>query len=140
MTIYLDTSALIKNYIEESGSDSITKMMYEADKIYVSYITRIECISTFRRILHEENITEEEYKRLKNELLYDFKYYTEIETKKALDNCENVIDKYQLKTLDSIQLSSAMYIKNELDIFICCDTKLNDALKNEGLSIYNPIE
>ena len=117
MTIYLDTSALIKNYIEESGSDSITKMMYEADKIYVSYITRIECISTFRRILHEENITEEEYKRLKNELLYDFKYYTEIETKKALDNCENVIDKYQLKTLDSIQLSSAMYIKNH-----CCPT------------------
>ena len=47
MTIYLDTSALIKNYIEESGSDLITKKMYAADKIYVSYITRIECISTF---------------------------------------------------------------------------------------------
>ncbi len=55
MTIYLDTSALIKNYIEESGSHSITKTMYEADKIYVSCITRIECISTFRRILHEKN-------------------------------------------------------------------------------------
>lgn len=140
MKIYLDTSALIKNYIEESGSDAITNIMHEADNIYVSYITRIECISTFRRILRENNITAAEYKELKDELLHDVKYFTEIENKTAFDNCEEVIDKYQLKTLDSIQLSSAIYIKDDLDIFICCDIKLNDAARNERLPVYNPME
>ncbi|NOY07767.1 MAG: type II toxin-antitoxin system VapC family toxin [Spirochaetes bacterium] len=140
MKIYLDTSALIKNYIEESGSDVVTGIMHKADNIYVSYITRIECISTFRRILRENNITAAEYKELKAELLHDVEYFTEIENKKALENCEEIIDKYQLKTLDSIQLSSAIYIKDDLDIFICCDIKLNDAAGNERLPVYNPME
>lgn len=54
--------------------------------------------------------------------------------------CEKLIDAYQLKTLDSIQLSSALIIKNYLDGFICCDTRLVTAASNEHLRTINPLD
>ena len=50
MTCYFDTSALIKNYIEEIGSNAIKALLDDADEVYVSEIYIIECISTIRRL------------------------------------------------------------------------------------------
>jgi len=61
MNYFFDTSALIKNYIEEIGSDYVSGLMDGAVKIFVSSITIIECYSTLRRILLEKLITEDEY-------------------------------------------------------------------------------
>ena len=58
MICYFDTSALIKNYIEEIGSDTVKTVLDDADEIYVSEICIIECISTIRRMRKEKLITE----------------------------------------------------------------------------------
>ena len=54
MTCYFDTSALIKNYIEEIGSNAIKALLDDADEVYVSEIYIIECISTIRRLWKEK--------------------------------------------------------------------------------------
>ena len=54
-------------------------------------------------------------------------------------NAKLLIDKYQLKTLDSIQLGTALLLKDEIDYFIVCDSKLVKAGKKEGLKIINPV-
>jgi predicted nucleic acid-binding protein len=131
MNYYFDTSALIKNYIEENGSNIVIELINNAKEIFVSELYLVESISTLRRILLDKLITEEDYENIKNEIKYDFEYFTKIEIEKILNDCENLIDKYQLKTLDSIQLASAIHIKNEIDYIVCCDKKLLNQQKKK---------
>ena len=140
MNYFFDTSALIKNYIEEIGSDYVSGLMDGAVKIFVSSITIIECYSTLRRILLEKLITEDEYLHLKNEITYDFGFFNKIEFENITEKCEQLIDVYQLKTLDSIQLAASLTVSEEIDTFVCCDIKLLNAAARENLDILNPID
>ncbi|MEA1911403.1 MAG: type II toxin-antitoxin system VapC family toxin [Spirochaetota bacterium] len=139
MNYFLDTSALIKNYIEESGSDYITQLLDQASNIYVSELTIIECYSTLRRILLEKLISKNEYIYLKQEIYYDFEYFHKVEYSAGLPYCEIIIDTYQLKTLDSIQLAASLCVKDEINAFVCSDNKLLKAAKEENLEIINPV-
>ncbi len=136
MNCFFDTSALIKNYIEETGSEKVSALMEEADEIFVSEITIIECFSTLKRILSERLISKSDYIRLKKEILYDFEFFSKVGL--SPENCEPLIDEYQLKTLDSIQLAASLSVSDEIDAFICCDKKLLKAAEAENLETLNP--
>ena len=136
MNCFFDTSALIKNYVEETGSEKVSALMEEADEIFVSEITIIECFSTLKRILSERLISESDYIRLKKEIQYDFEFFSRVGL--SPKNCEPLIDEYQLKTLDSIQLAASLSVSDEIDAFICCDKKLLKAAEAENLETLNP--
>ena len=138
MNYFFDTSALIKNYIEEIGSDIVTDLLQESDNVYVSELCIIECFSTLKRIFQDKLINEKNYENIKNEIKYDFEYFTKIELGTVIKNCEKLIDLYQLKTLDSIQLSSLLHVKDNIDYFICCDGKLLKSAEKENIKIINP--
>ena len=140
MKLFFDTSALIKKYIIEDGSKKVDELMNKAESIIVSVITEIEVYSTFKRLLIEKAINEIDYKTLLNEFDIDYPYFTHIIFDNLItSNAKLLIDKYQLKTLDSIQLGTALLLKDEIDYFIVCDSKLVKAGKKEGLKIINPI-
>jgi uncharacterized protein len=138
MTLFCDTSALIKNYIEETGSREVEKNLHEAKEVLVSTLTLVECFSTLRRIQLEGGITREEYLLLKKEISYDFSFFTAIDPSDVLSLCETLIDSWQLKTLDSIQLASALANKASINRFLCSDVKLSRAAEGEGLSVLVP--
>lgn len=140
MICYFDTSALIKNYIEEIGSDTVKTLLDDADEVYVSEICIIECMSTTRRLWKEKLITESEYRLLKKEIKKDYPYFKKVALDTVHENAEKLIDTYQLKSLDSIQLGSALSVKEIIDNFVCCDRKLRDSAAHERLNVINPIE
>ena len=141
MNLFFDTSALIKKYIDEKGSDKVDELFNNAENIYVSNITEIETLSTFKRLQIENEITEEEYLNLKKEIDIDFNSFEILELDYEIINCsKEVIDKYQLKSLDSIQLGSLLVIKEIIDYFIVCDKKLLEAGKKEKINTINPNE
>lgn len=140
MTLFFDTSALIKKYIFEAGSDMVDDLMNKADSIIVSSITEIETYSTFKRLLVEKAISESDYRVLLNEFDIDYPYFTHISFDTLVSaNAKILIEKYQLKSLDSIQLGTALLLKDEIDYFVACDTKLISSGKKEGLKIINPL-
>jgi hypothetical protein len=49
---------------------------------------------------------------------------------------------YPLRTLDALQLSAALWLKNQqqLDYFLCADPRLCEAAQQEGVSVINPEE
>jgi predicted nucleic acid-binding protein len=141
MKLYFDTSALIKKYISESGSDNVDKLLLSSTEIYISVIGRIEAISSFRRLLVEKEISIEDYKILSKELVKDFDYFNIIDiSAEVTDSAIKTIDKYQLKSLDSIHLGSALSRNKEIDFFVSCDNKLLHAAKKEGFKVVNPRE
>lgn len=138
MKCFFDTSGLIKNYIEEAGTEEIIGILNKTSLVLVAATTYLESISTLRRLVVTSLIDETQYKLIKNELKTDFQYFNEITSAELKKVSEVLIEKYQLNTLDSIQLGSALYKKEELDLFVCCDKTLLKAASNEGLKTFNP--
>ena len=138
MKYFFDTSALIKNYIEEPGSETVSNLLRSADTVFVSELTLIECFSTVKRLVVEKRIAEDEYARIKDEIRYDFSFFTRIDIREAILQCEELIDAHQLKTLDSIQLASSLCVRTEIQDFVCCDKRLLAAAKKEQLSSIDP--
>jgi predicted nucleic acid-binding protein len=139
MNIFCDTSALIKKYIAETGSDKFEKILRKAETVLVSAITEIETISTFKRLLMEKAINEHEYNVVCGDFESDFQYFTIISFDGEIaKNAIRAIETYQLKTLDSIQLGTAMYLKDEIDFFVVCDEKLIKAATKESIKTINP--
>ncbi len=140
MKLFFDTSALIKKYINEKGSEKVDELMNGADTVIVSVIAEIETYSTFKRLLVEKAINTGDYKTLLNEFETDYPYYTQVGLDNMVaSNARILIDKYQLKTLDSIQLGTALLLKDDIDCFVVCDSKLIKSGKKEGLKIINPL-
>jgi hypothetical protein len=49
-----------------------------------------------------------------------------------------MINQYQLKTLDSIQLGTLVYLKNEINSFVSSDEKLIKSALKEKIKVINP--
>jgi PIN domain nuclease of toxin-antitoxin system len=45
MNYYFDTSAILKNYIDEAGSEVVSALLNESDIVFVSEITLVESFS-----------------------------------------------------------------------------------------------
>ena len=139
MNIFCDTSALIKKYISEKGSDKFEKILSKTDNIYVSAITEIETISTFKRLLVEKAIDKNEYDMILKDFETDYHFFSVVSfDRQIIKNAVNMINQYQLKTLDSIQLGTAVFLKNEIDSFVVCDEKLIKAALREKVKVINP--
>lgn len=139
MNLFCDTSALIKKYIIETGSEKLDAVLQQADTVYISAITEIETVSTFKRLLMEHAITIDDYDVLIDEFELDCRYYSIIPfNEQVVKNAIQSIDVYQLKTLDSIQLGTAIIVKDEIDYFAVCDEKLIKAAAKEKINVMNP--
>ncbi|MBN1501048.1 MAG: type II toxin-antitoxin system VapC family toxin [Spirochaetes bacterium] len=139
MNLFFDTSAIIKRYINENGSQNVDELFSSADQIFVSAISEIESASTLKRLLVENEISEIDYNFLKKEIQIDFTFFSIIDfDSQIIEEAIEAIDKYQLKSLDSIQLASAIICRSDIDNFISCDIKLLKAAEIEKFKIINP--
>jgi predicted nucleic acid-binding protein len=139
MKIFMDTSVLIKRYLVEAGSDKVDKLFESASQIIVSPVTAIEARSILRRLLAEKKITRPDYKKLNEELSFDFDYFTVVNFDAVLEvAAKSLIDRYQLKTLDALQLASANFKKSEISLFVASDKKLLAAARDEQFKVVDP--
>ena len=139
MNLFFDTSALIKRYILEKGSDEVDELLNRADGVFLSPLTEVETCSVFRRLWTDKAIDEKEYTLLRKEFETDCQYYTFIPLdEQVLWQAKRVIHEHQLKTLDSLQLGTALSLGNTIEHFVACDEKLIKAGMKEDLGIISP--
>jgi len=140
MNLYLDTSSLIKIYHFEKGSERIKDFLKEFREDLVLTISKIAVIEMHSAFMKKARMKEIDYKTAIN-LLELFKKDLEIFNvislnEKAYDNAIDLINNYSqysnLRTLDSLQLSSAI-ISNaqfKVDLFSSSDNNLITIAKN----------
>ncbi|MCX7759527.1 MAG: type II toxin-antitoxin system VapC family toxin, partial [bacterium] len=61
MVIFIDTSSLIKRYVEEDGSTKVDKYYKGKNEIFISPITPIEFKAALKRKLQEKTIDSNTY-------------------------------------------------------------------------------
>jgi predicted nucleic acid-binding protein len=133
MKSFFDTSSLVKRYIQESGSAEADEIFISSDSLYVSSITQIELTSALTRRLLEKSIGEKSYGDALKAFRAELKHFEIVPFNSQIEKYAiRIIEKHGMKTLDAIQLSSAM--ESNTDQFVTSDKRLFEiASKVTGL-------
>ncbi len=146
LIVYLDSSAIVKRYIEEPGSSRVrdTYLRAYSGSIILSYsIWNIgEVLGVFDRARRIGRIDEQTHSIVRRRFLLEVRRMVKtalalvIPMKiRILGESWKLIEKYHIYGADAIQIASAKYIK--ATEFLTGDEKLHKIAVDEGLnSIY----
>jgi predicted nucleic acid-binding protein len=147
---YFDSSALVKNYIDEVGSGYVKSILNSPDKnlIYTVVVSKVEVASAFIRwskSFGSEKTAQPPYGRFKED--FD-KYFRVIDVDKdIIESAVFIVEQNGLRGYDAIQLAAALSLSaSVIDMslspinFVCADNELNYAAQLEGLEVVNPNE
>lgn len=144
MKIFLDTSSLFKLYHHEADTFLIEKIFSEVNvtNVYLSEIAKVEFASTVWKKVRTGEITEVEAIETLQLFVNDSTKFTFVATDSIIiERAMNLVTKYGLnglRTLDGIQLSSAISLQSEVELFITSDILLKSFFNNEGLQTEIP--
>ncbi|MBU2447311.1 MAG: type II toxin-antitoxin system VapC family toxin [Bacteroidetes bacterium] len=149
MNLFLDTSAIVKIYHQEKGTEKFTQYLAGISEelfLTTSDITKIELHSALLKKFREKQIIDKNLAEVFQLFDKDFQKFTIIVVDSFIKNIAlYILDslgiKYSLRTLDSLQLASAIFSNNysKIDYFVSSDKKLlNIAI--EFFQIINPEE
>ena len=134
MLVFFDSSAFVKRYISESGTDQVLDWCERATEIGLAGIVLPEIISAFCRLRKEALISEPQYRQLKSMLLADLEDailcdLAPVVIAQTIASLENNV----LRGMDAIHIGSAVILK--ADIFISADQRQCEAAKQSGLLV-----
>ena len=137
MKVFADTSALIKLYVDEPGRDVVVAKVAAADELVVSSIAVVEGHSAIVRRLKAGQISPEAYEEMRRELHEDLRDAGWVKASdKLLVRAAALVEHTGLRSLDAIQLASALACKP--DLVLCADSRLTEAARGEGLEVLVP--
>ena len=128
MKVFLDSSALVKRYIFEVGTPELMKACHDASRIILSVITAIEIPSAIARRLREGALSKAQYKTIKENFSKDLAASDIVELYPAvIRQAVRSLEKYPLRSLDAIQVASALIA--DVDLFITSDERQRNAAR-----------
>ena len=148
-TYYVDTSALIKRYVDEVGSDWLraTLNVQPPPSIIVVHLIIVEVTSVLTRRIREDTLTPTDYIQVQNAFRADCLNEYEMVTAVGdiIDQANRLLEKHPLRAYDAIHLAAAVVANQQLLahgfaplIFLSADDRLNAAAAAEGLAVDNP--
>jgi predicted nucleic acid-binding protein len=140
--IFLDSSALVKCYIEEVGSDGVRQLMEQEEVVTVSRLAYAETLAAIIRRRKSLVATDQEFTTLLAAFRSDWELLHIVEVYgDALQFVDEVLEKYALRGADSIHLSTAIWLKQATKApitFVAADNELLKAAKKARLKTLNP--
>ncbi len=144
--LFLDTSALGRRYLPETGSAWVSTSIAPAagNIVVVSDLVSVELPSAFARLQREGTLHPSDATTLENNLLFHLEreYLPVPLDAPVLATARMLVGKYPLRTLDAVQLSCALWavaLLKEPMTFVCADNRLLSAAAGEGFATDNPL-
>lgn len=132
MRVFFDTSAFVKRYIEEPGSERVIEICREAEHLLLSLICLPEMISTLNRLVREGKLSGDQYRQIKDLILDDFEDVEVCDiTTEVIGHTIGCLERNRLRAMDALHLGSALVVKP--DIFVSSDQQQIEAARSEGL-------
>jgi predicted nucleic acid-binding protein len=137
MILYLDTSALLKKYYKEVGSEEIIESWKAATEIAISSIAYAETMASFHRKRREKQTPPKASSPVFESFQKDWESFIRIEVTDNLnESIKRISAAYPLRGFDAIHLASALLINERVPegfLFACFDKILLKAAQGEGL-------
>jgi predicted nucleic acid-binding protein len=139
MILYMDTSALVKRYISEAGSDKVVDWMTAADFIGTSLITRVELVSALTRAIRGNRLPAQDIQEALDDFRADWFSFQHVNIDEALiERADSLASKYGLRGYDAVHLACALIWQDLLGVpisFAAFDSELIVAAQKSGLEV-----
>lgn len=148
---FLDSSALVKRYVNEPGSlwiQNITSFDVN-NTLFAASITRVEVLSAFARLNREVRVDQKALQNVIHLFLMDWnsQYHIVELDQQVLEVASQFVQKFPIRAYDSVQLASAIVLHSffkettlENFTFITADNRLLETARVAGLKVINPIQ
>jgi uncharacterized protein len=149
--LYLDSSALIKHYVQETGSQSVDHKLRDEEKAsrpaFTSVLTFAEIEAALSRRAKDNSLAPSEYVRARTKFESDWVLgLSPIDLgPDVLTVVRGVVDRFVLKGADVVHLASAIWLRdmvalnvNEPVSFLTSDKQLAKAAAKSHLEVFNP--
>ena len=143
---YLDSSAWVKNYCRETGSQWIRELIAGGLPLASSSLGLIEVTATLARKLKSGSIKTSLYAANSQRLAKDWNNFIKLPlSEEAVDRSIDVARDQALRGADAIHLASALTLKQRLSVtdqlvLVTADRELTDAAQASGLAVEDPSE
>ena len=138
MILFCDTSALLKLYIVEAGSEALKARVVDAEAVAVCRVAWAEAYAALSRRAREVPGDAPVIEQAKAALAQDWPRFVVMEVDQALvERAGNYADTFALRGYDSIQLAAAFEagrIAQSPICFACFDARLNKAADVLGMA------
>ena len=136
MTLYLDTSALVKLYFEETGSGEVRRKVEQARVVATSRLAYVETFAGIGRKTREGALDKAERARALAAFLRDWGSFFILEVSEPVcRTAADLVENHPLRTLDAIHLASALLLRKRTEEqveFQAFDQRLSQAASAVG--------
>lgn len=133
MKVFFDTSAFVKRYMEEPGTDKVIEICRQAEELVLSIVCIPEMMSTLNRLVREERITRRDYLETRDLILQEVR---DVEiccvTGEVVSQTMKCVENYPLGAMEALNLGCALVVSP--DLFVSSSQRQLDAAFCEGLS------
>lgn len=154
--LYIDSSALLKHYFQEPGTDAVNLRVNEElttpQGIFVSVVGYAEIFATFARLVRDNLLNKQESDLLQRSFHDDWKVkLSQVDlTADVLAFVPGLVNKHPLRGADAVHLASALWLRDAMRQgksfgprlgaieFATSDKQLKNAAALEGLTVFDP--
>jgi predicted nucleic acid-binding protein len=139
VNLYLDTSALVKLYVDEEGASICRQAVTDAQLVATSVMAYVEARAALARRRRERALSPSTHRGVVRALDQDWGRYLRIEAGEALiHEAGSLAERHRLRGYDAIHLASAVLLKQRLAepvVFSSWDVALETAARRVGLEL-----
>lgn len=137
MIVYLDASAIVKIYVQETGSDQVRELLAEAEIVGTALISRAEVVAALARAIRTGILRETEATAAAQRFRSQWPDYARIQvTETTISRADGLAWTHGLRGYDAVHLASALVWKETLGdpvLLATFDGKLHEAGRLNGL-------
>lgn len=140
MMLYLDTSALVKLYVDEPLSQELSAAVDESEAVATSLLAYAEAMAAFARARRDARLSPHGYRHIVDAFEEDWPRYIVVEvTDRLVKSAGNLAASRALRGYDALHLASALSLRERVPsavMFVAFDRELNIAAKREALRLH----
>jgi predicted nucleic acid-binding protein len=136
VTLYLDTSSLVKLYVAEAGSDAVRTLVDAATIVATSSIAYTEARAALARRRRERALRPAAFTAAKNTFEAEWPMYFTIEVTPGLcREAGEFAERYRLRAYDSVHLAAFAEVARQAGVRACRFSSFDDALNRAARSL-----
>lgn len=137
MILFCDTSALVKLYVREEGTDTVAAQAAASDIVAVCRIAWVEAMSAMARRAREEPNDAPAIDTARRRFAADWPQYLALEvTRELVELAGDYVDTFALRAYAGVQLAAVQLVHREMPgevKFACFDARLVKAARVLGI-------
>jgi predicted nucleic acid-binding protein len=129
---FFDSSAFVKRYIEETGSQDVETLYMAATELALSVVCIPEVISALNRRVRERDLSRRQYEKAKDNMFEDARDAEIVNlTPDVISTCTTLLEASPVRAMDALHVACAL--RWGAEVFVSADERQVAAAEKAGL-------